>query len=71
MAFAQSPSTSELYSEPEEVNQYHAFMYSIPVLLCIILWMSLHLFYLWKKASAFPPPLPPTPTCTILRGRFG
>ncbi|KAK1385511.1 putative E3 ubiquitin-protein ligase RHA4A [Heracleum sosnowskyi] len=63
MAFAQSPSTSDIYSQAKGVKQYEAFIILIPILYCIMLFVFIYLF-LKKQASAFSlsPTLAETPS---------
>ncbi|KAK1385513.1 putative E3 ubiquitin-protein ligase RHA4A [Heracleum sosnowskyi] len=58
MAFAQSPSasnvTSDIYSAAQQAKHiYWIYMSLIPILFCIILFMLLYMFYLRKQASPF------------------
>lgn len=66
MGFDQSPNPPDhLYSQALQLKLYQAFIFSIPILFSIILFLLFYLFYLKKRASTFahsPPVLPRTLT---------
>lgn len=61
MGFDPSPHPPHLYSQALQLKLYQAFIFSIPILFSIILFLLFYLFYLKKRASTFshPPPVLP------------
>lgn len=73
MGVAQSPITSELHSEIRKQKQFMEYIFSVPVLFCIIiLFMLSYLFYQYKKASALisHPPSLTSPTIITRASSF-
>ncbi|KAM7531435.1 hypothetical protein LguiB_034845 [Lonicera macranthoides] len=58
----QSPSSnySHLYPQALQLKLYQAFIFSIPILFSIILFLLFYLFYLKRRFSPPPPTLPRT-----------
>ncbi|XP_059632009.1 probable E3 ubiquitin-protein ligase RHA4A [Cornus florida] len=56
----QSPSPPHLYSQALQLKLYQAFIFSIPILFSIILFLLFYLFYLKRRAYSVPPPILPT-----------
>ncbi|KAL3499008.1 hypothetical protein ACH5RR_041740 [Cinchona calisaya] len=67
----QSPSLPHLYSQELQLKLYQAFIFSIPILFSIILFLLFYLFYLKKRVSTMSAPsanLPRTPNEAALVG---
>ncbi|XP_028774703.1 probable E3 ubiquitin-protein ligase RHA4A [Neltuma alba] len=63
MAVPQTPTTSpNLYPQELQLKLYQAFIFSIPILFSIILFLLFYLFYLKRRASSLssPPHFLPT-----------
>ncbi|KAA8515986.1 hypothetical protein F0562_019165 [Nyssa sinensis] len=62
MGLPQTPSPPHLYPQALQLKLYQAFIFSIPILFSIILFLLFYLFYLKRRASNFstPPPILPT-----------
>ncbi|CDP12185.1 unnamed protein product [Coffea canephora] len=52
----QSPSPSHFYSQELQLKLYQAFIFSIPILFSIILFLLFYLFYLKKRVSTISSP---------------
>ncbi|XP_059662187.1 probable E3 ubiquitin-protein ligase RHA4A [Cornus florida] len=52
MAHPQAQSPSHLYSQELQLKLYQAFIFSIPILFSIILFLLFYLFYLKRRASS-------------------
>ncbi|KAF8033399.1 hypothetical protein BT93_D2109 [Corymbia citriodora subsp. variegata] len=62
MGLPQSPSSPpHLYPQALQLKLYQAFIFSIPILFSIILFLLFYLFYLKKRASALSSPPPALP----------
>ncbi|KAI5650990.1 hypothetical protein M9H77_36995 [Catharanthus roseus] len=62
MGFPQSPSSPpHLYSEELQLKLYQAFIFSIPILFSVILFLLFYLFYLKRRASNYSATLPILP----------
>uniref|UniRef100_A0A5B7B7R7 RING-type E3 ubiquitin transferase n=1 Tax=Davidia involucrata TaxID=16924 RepID=A0A5B7B7R7_DAVIN len=61
MGLPQTPSPPHLYPQALQLKLYQAFIFSIPILFSIILFLLFYLFYLKRRASNFsaPPPILP------------
>ncbi|KAM7484918.1 hypothetical protein LguiA_000927 [Lonicera macranthoides] len=64
MGIPQSPSTipsssTHMYPQALQVKLYQAFIFSIPILFSIILFLLFYLFYLKRRSSLPLPPPPP------------
>ncbi|GLT74647.1 hypothetical protein SLA2020_464340 [Shorea laevis] len=57
----QSPAPTHLYPQDIQLKLYQAFIFSIPILFSIILFLLFYLFYLKRRASTLsqPPPILP------------
>lgn len=55
----QSPSPPHLYPQAIQLKLYQAFIFSIPILFSIILFLLFYLFYLKRRASSFSQPHQP------------
>lgn len=53
------PTLPHMYSEELQLKLYQAFIFSIPILFSIILFLLFYLFYLKRRASSFSPHLLP------------
>ncbi|KGN50009.1 probable E3 ubiquitin-protein ligase RHA4A [Cucumis sativus] len=67
MGLPQSPSPPHLYPQALQLKLYQAFIFSIPILFSIILFLLFYLFYLKRRASSLSsssssssPPILPT-----------
>ncbi|KAF8412105.1 hypothetical protein HHK36_000060 [Tetracentron sinense] len=60
MGLRQPPSPPHLYPQALQLKLYQAFIFSIPILFSIILFLLFYLFYLKRRASnlSSPPTLP-------------
>ncbi|GAB4834603.1 Probable E3 ubiquitin-protein ligase rha4a [Ancistrocladus abbreviatus] len=58
MGRAQASSPPELYPREIQLKLYQAFIFSIPILFSIILFLLLYLFYLKRRASNLSTPAP-------------
>ncbi|GAB4857631.1 hypothetical protein Ancab_015537 [Ancistrocladus abbreviatus] len=58
MGRAQASSPPDLYPQELQLKLYQAFIFSIPILFAIILFLLFYLFYLKKRASNPSPPSP-------------
>lgn len=56
----QSPISPHLYPQAIQLKLYQAFIFSIPILFSIILFLLFYLFYLKRRASSLSPPSPMT-----------
>jgi hypothetical protein len=54
-----SPTPSNMFPEELQLQLYQAFIFSIPILFSIILFLLFYLFYLKRRASSFTPHLFP------------
>ncbi|WJX32788.1 putative E3 ubiquitin-protein ligase rha4a [Trifolium repens] len=54
-----SPTPSNMFPEELQLQLYQAFIFSIPILFSIILFLLFYLFYLKRRASSFSPHLLP------------
>ncbi|XP_058754022.1 probable E3 ubiquitin-protein ligase RHA4A [Vicia villosa] len=54
-----SPPPPHMYPEELQLKLYQAFIFSIPILFSIILFLLFYLFYLKRRASSFSPHLLP------------
>ncbi|XP_030454141.1 probable E3 ubiquitin-protein ligase RHA4A [Syzygium oleosum] len=63
MGLPQSPPSSppHLYPQALQLKLYQAFIFSIPILFSIILFLLFYLFYLKKRASSLSSPRPALP----------
>ncbi|PON68980.1 43kDa postsynaptic protein [Trema orientale] len=62
MGVPQSPTPPHLYPQALQLKLYQAFIFSIPILFSIILFLLFYLFYLKRRASnTLSSPLPPRP----------
>ncbi|XP_030530216.2 probable E3 ubiquitin-protein ligase RHA4A [Rhodamnia argentea] len=63
MGLPQSPPSSppHLYPQALQLKLYQAFIFSIPILFSIILFLLFYLFYLKKRASSLSSPQPALP----------
>lgn len=62
MGVPQSPNPPHLYPQALQLKLYQAFIFSIPVLFSIILFLLFYLFYLKRRASnTISSPPPPRP----------
>ncbi|KAF5734983.1 RING-H2 zinc finger protein RHA4a-like [Tripterygium wilfordii] len=62
MALPPTPTPSHLYPQALQLKLYQAFIFSIPILFSIILFLLFYLFYLKRRASTLsssPPPILP------------
>ncbi|GAV68674.1 zf-RING_2 domain-containing protein [Cephalotus follicularis] len=63
MGLPQTPSPPHLYPQALQLKLYQAFIFSIPILFSIILFLLFYLFYLKRRASnnlsSSPPPILP------------
>ncbi|XP_052207241.1 probable E3 ubiquitin-protein ligase RHA4A [Diospyros lotus] len=61
MGLPQNPSPPHQYPQEVQLKLYQAFIFSIPVLFSIILFLLFYLFYLKKRVSGLssPPPILP------------
>ncbi|PSR91425.1 E3 ubiquitin-protein ligase RHA4A [Actinidia chinensis var. chinensis] len=60
-SYAQAPTSPHLYSQSLQLKLYQAFIFSIPILFSIILFLLFYLFYLKRRAptdSFLQPALP-------------
>ncbi|KAF3599693.1 hypothetical protein F2Q69_00033889 [Brassica cretica] len=59
MVDPQTPIPPHLYPQAVQLKLYQAFIFSIPILFSIILFLLFYLFYLKRRASALssPPPM--------------
>ncbi|KAK3007117.1 hypothetical protein RJ639_016186 [Escallonia herrerae] len=64
MGLPQSPSPPRLYPQELQLKLYQAFIFSIPILFSIILFLLFYLFYLKRRASTLSPPPPILPIRT-------
>ncbi|PSR85191.1 E3 ubiquitin-protein ligase RHA4A [Actinidia chinensis var. chinensis] len=62
MGLPQNPSPAHLYSQELQLKLYQAFIFSIPVLFSIILFLLFYLFYLKRRAYSLSSPSPILPT---------
>ena len=53
------PTLPHMYPEELQLKLYQAFIFSIPILFSIILFLLFYLFYLKRRASSFSPHLLP------------
>ncbi|MCD7450909.1 putative E3 ubiquitin-protein ligase rha4a [Datura stramonium] len=51
MGISESPSPPHLYPQALQLKLYQAFIFSIPILFSIILFLLFYLFYLKRRAS--------------------
>lgn len=56
MGLPQTPSPPQLYSQDLQLKLYQAFIFSIPILFSIILFLLFYLFYLKKRTSTTASP---------------
>ncbi|XP_019087891.1 PREDICTED: probable E3 ubiquitin-protein ligase RHA4A [Camelina sativa] len=56
MVDPQSPITPHLYPQAIQLKLYQAFIFSIPILFSIILFLLFYLFYLKRRASSLSSP---------------
>uniref|UniRef100_A0A5B7BMS7 RING-type E3 ubiquitin transferase n=1 Tax=Davidia involucrata TaxID=16924 RepID=A0A5B7BMS7_DAVIN len=61
MGSPQTPTPPHLYSEALQIKLYQAFIFSIPILFSIILFLLFYLFYLKRRASTVSSPPPTLP----------
>lgn len=71
MGLPQTPSPPHLYPQALQLKLYQAFIFSIPILFSIILFLLFYLFYLKRRASSLSssssssPPILPTTSNTL------
>ncbi|KAJ6347275.1 hypothetical protein OIU76_003879 [Salix suchowensis] len=56
MGLPQSPAPSHLYPQELQLKLYQAFIFSIPILFSIILFLLFYLFYLKRRTSSLSSP---------------
>ncbi|KAK8568817.1 hypothetical protein V6N13_106700 [Hibiscus sabdariffa] len=64
VAQTQPPSAPHLYPQALQLKLYQAFIFSIPILFSIILFLLFYLFYLKRRASNLSNSRPVLPTTT-------
>ncbi|XAR70152.1 hypothetical protein NMG60_11026922 [Bertholletia excelsa] len=71
MGFPQPPSTSPPdYSQSLQLKLYQAFIFSIPILFSVILFLLFYMFYLKRRTSATVSTLQPTLTLSLNQSFF-
>ncbi|XP_058223180.1 probable E3 ubiquitin-protein ligase RHA4A [Rhododendron vialii] len=65
MSNPQVPSPPHLYPVSLQIKLYQAFIFSIPILFSIILFLLFYLFYLKRRATPVSSPQPPLPRTSL------